>query len=187
MKRKLVTPLLAAFCSIGMLLHAPLASATLKPGDTAPDFTAQASLGGKTYNWSLAQELKKGPVVLYFYPAAFTKGCTIEAHQFAEATGEYSKYGATVLGVSHDKLETLSKFSVSECRSKFPVAADPDSKVIKAYDAAMPLHASMANRVSYVIAPDGKIVYEYSSLAPEQHVANTLRAVKAWAEAHKQP
>jgi peroxiredoxin Q/BCP len=124
MKRKFMPVLLATVLSA--------ASATLKPGDTAPDFTTQASLGGKTYTYTLADELKKGPVVLYFYPAAFTKGCTIEAHEFADAVDEYKKYGATVIGVSHDNIDTLTKFSVSECRSKFPVAADADAKVIGA-------------------------------------------------------
>ena len=187
MKRKLMPVALAAVLSVGFAMHSLTASATLKPGDAAPLFTAQASLGGKTYEYSLADELKKGPVVLYFYPAAFTKGCTIEAHEFAEAVDEYKKYGATVIGVSHDNIDTLTKFSVSECRSKFPVAADADSKVIGAYDAGMPMHSSMANRVSYVIAPDGKIIYEYTSLSPEKHVENTLKAVKDWAATHKQP
>src|ERR1700750_3419119 len=109
------------------------AGATLKPGDPAPDFTAQASLGGNVYDYSLADALRKGPVVLYFYPAAFTKGCTIEAHEFAEAVDQYKAEGATVIGVSHDNIDTLKKFSVSECRSKFPVAADADSKIIKQY------------------------------------------------------
>jgi thioredoxin-dependent peroxiredoxin len=161
------------------------ASATLKPGDAAPDFSAQASLGGNVYDYKLADALKKGPVVLYFYPAAFTKGCTIEAHEFAEAVDQYKAYGATVIGVSHDDIGTLRKFSVSECRSKFPVAADEDSKIIKSYDASLPMKASMANRVSYVIAPDGKIIYEYTSLSPDQHVANTLQAVKDWNAKHK--
>jgi peroxiredoxin Q/BCP len=186
MKRKLLPAVLAATVSVACAAWSLTAGATLKPGDTAPQFTAQASLGGKTYTYSLADQLKKGPVVLYFYPAAFTKGCTIEAHEFAEAVDEYSKYGATVIGVSHDNIDTLTKFSVSECRSKFPVAADADSKVIGAYDAGLPMHSSMANRVSYVIAPDGKIIYEYTSLSPEKHVENTLKAVKDWAAAHKQ-
>ncbi|ABE30065.1 Putative peroxiredoxin, bacterioferritin comigratory protein [Paraburkholderia xenovorans LB400] len=187
MKKKFISAVLAGAVSVGFAMHSLTASATLKPGDAAPAFTAQASLGGKTYTYSLADELKKGPVVLYFYPAAFTKGCTIEAHEFAEAVDEYKKYGATVIGVSHDNIDTLTKFSVSECRSKFPVAADADSKVIGEYDAGMPMHASMANRVSYVIAPDGKIIYEYTSLSPEKHVENTLKAVKEWAATHKQP
>jgi len=160
------------------------ASAVLKAGEKAPDFTTQASLGGKAYSYSLADALKHGPVVLYFYPAAFTKGCTIEAHEFADAVDRYKKYGATVIGVSHDDIDTLKKFSVSECRSKFPVAADPQRRIIDAYDAALPLVRTMANRVSYVIAPDGTIVYEYTSLSPDKHVQNTLNAVKAWAEQH---
>ncbi|SIT43006.1 putative peroxiredoxin, bacterioferritin comigratory protein [Paraburkholderia ribeironis] len=185
MKRAFIPMTLAAVMSAGFALYSLSASATLKPGDEAPPFTAQASLGGKTYTYSLTEQLKKGPVVLYFYPAAFTKGCTIEAHEFADAVDEYKKYGATVIGVSHDNIDTLTKFSVSECRSKFPVAADADSKVIPAYDAGMPLHNSMANRVSYVIAPDGKIIYEYTSLSPEKHVENTLKALKDWADTHK--
>src|ERR1700758_1077058 len=166
MQRRFLSMALAAVMSAGFAIYSLSASATLKPGDTAPDFTAQASLGGKTYTYSLADELKKGPVVLYFYPAAFTKGCTIEAHEFADAVDEYKKYGATVIGVSHDNIDTLPKFSVSECRSKFPVAADADSKVIGAYDAGMPMKRGMANRGWYVVAPDGKIIYEYTSLSP---------------------
>src|SRR5579863_10249821 len=108
--------------------------AAVSVGDTAPDFTAQASLGGKEFTYNLADALKKGPVVLYFYPEAFTKGCTIEAHDFAEATDKYAALGATVIGVSHDDITKLDKFSVSDCRSKFPVAADPNETVIKQYD-----------------------------------------------------
>ncbi|QGZ61750.1 peroxiredoxin [Paraburkholderia acidisoli] len=186
MKPRFFAAAAAALAGVAFATFTVSAQATLKPGDPAPDFTTQASLGGKTYTYSLASQLKKGPVVVYFYPAAFTKGCTIEAHEFADAVDEYKKYGATVIGVSHDNIDTLTKFSVSECRSKFPVAADADSKIIQSYDAAMPMHASMANRVSYVIAPDGKILYEYTSLSPDQHVENTLRAVKEWAAQHPQ-
>lgn len=186
MKSRFIAAGAAALLCAGLSFYALTAEATLKPGDPAPDFTTEASLGGKTYSYSLASQLKKGPVVVYFYPAAFTKGCTIEAHEFADAVDEYKKYGATVIGVSHDNIGTLTKFSVSECRSKFPVAADEDGKIIKSYDAAMPMHESMANRVSYVIAPDGKILYEYTSLSPDQHVENTLRAVKEWAAQHPQ-
>jgi peroxiredoxin (alkyl hydroperoxide reductase subunit C) len=184
MKRKTIHAARAAICSAALSLYALTACATLAPGVEAPNFDAQASLGGKTYTYSLAQQLKKGPVVLYFYPAAFTTGCTIEAHEFADAVDEYKKYGATVIGVSHDNIDTLTKFSVSECRSKFPVAADAEGKVIGAYDAGLPM-MSMANRVSYVIAPDGKIIYEYTSMSPDKHVENTMRAVKEWAAAHK--
>jgi peroxiredoxin len=129
------------------------AHAALKPGDAAPDFKTQASLGGREFSYSLGDALKKGPVVLYFYPAAFTSGCTIEAHDFAEATDAYRALGASVIGVSRDDIETLQKFSVSECRSKFAVASDRDQKIMKAYDAVLALHPEYADRVSYVIAP----------------------------------
>ncbi|KMZ13216.1 Alkyl hydroperoxide reductase subunit C-like protein [Candidatus Burkholderia humilis] len=187
MKRKILSAVAGVAAAIGLAVAVfPLtAGATLKPGDAAPAFTAQASLGGNVYDYSLADALKKDPVVLYFYPAAFTKGCTIEAHEFAEAVDQYKAEGATVIGVSHDNIDTLKKFSVSECRSKFPGAADKDSKIIKSYDASMPMKSSMANRVSYVIAPDGKVIYEYTSLSPDQHVANTLQALRDWNAKHK--
>ena len=162
------------------------AFAALKAGARAPDFTAQASLGGKVYTYSLGDALKQGPVVLYFYPAAFTTGCTIEAHDFAAAIDRYKALGATVIGVSHDSIDTLKKFSVSECRSKFPVAADTDGHIMRAYDAAMPIVGTVANRVSYVIAPDGTIIYRYVSLFPGKHVANTLRALQQWRGQHPQ-
>lgn len=163
------------------LLATPLAAqAALKPGDLAPDFTAEASIGGRVFTFSLAAARKKGPVVLYFYPAAFTTGCTIEAHDFAEATAEYHKLGATVIGVSHDDIDTLERFSISECRSKFAVAADTDQHIMKAYDAVLTLAPRYANRTSYVIAPDGHILYEYTSLDPDQHVASTINALRRW-------
>ncbi len=131
----------------------------------------------------LADALKKGPVVLYFYPAAFTKGCTIEAHDFAEATDKFAALGATVIGISHDGIAKLKDFSVSECRSKFAVAADPDGKVIAAYDTKIP-QAVYANRTSYVITPDHKIAFEYTAMSPDQHVALTLDAVTKWKAKH---
>ncbi len=155
------------------------AFAALKVGDTAPDFTAPATLGGKEFTFHLKDALKKGPVVVYFYPAAFTKGCTIEAHDFAEAMPDYRAAGASVIGVSHDDIATLNKFSVSECQSKFPVAADRDRNVMKSYDAALGFLTPYADRVSYVVTQDGKIAFAYSSLNPDQHVAGTLKAVRA--------
>ena len=154
------------------------ALAALKAGDAAPAFKAQASIGGKVFDFDLAEALKKGPVVLYFYPAAFTPGCTVEAHMFADAVDKYKALGATVIGVSHDTIDTLNKFSVSECRSKFPVAADPDLKVAASYDAVLKEHPKYANRTSYVISKDGKIVYTYTDLNPDKHVENTLAALK---------
>jgi thioredoxin-dependent peroxiredoxin len=168
-----------ATAALALLCAAP-APAALSTGSKAPDFTLQATLGGKVFSFNLDDALKKGPVVLYFYPAAFTKGCTIEAHQFADAIDQYKKLGATVIGVSHDPIDTLQKFSVSDCRSKFAVAADTDQTVMKAYDAVLAQHPEYANRTSYVIAPNGTIVYTYTSLDPSLHVQNTLQALEAW-------
>ena len=163
---------------LAALAAAPAAHAALKSGDKAPVFTTKASLGGKEFDFSLAQALKKGPVVLYFYPAAFTSGCTIEAHDFAEATDDFKKHGATVIGVSRDPIEKLDKFSVSECRSKFAVASDADGHITKAYDAVLAIKPEYANRTSYVIGRDGRIAYEYTAMKPDEHVANTMAAVK---------
>jgi thioredoxin-dependent peroxiredoxin len=166
---------------IGAILAAAIAApaiAALDNGTKAPDFTLQATKGGDVFTFHLADALKQGPVVLYFYPAAFTTGCTIEAHDFADAIDQFTALHATVIGVSHDPLDKLQKFSVSECRSKFAVAADTDQAVEKAYDSILPAHPEYANRTSYVIAQDGTIVYSYTSLKPDQHVANTLAALK---------
>jgi peroxiredoxin len=168
---------LASFAVLALAATLP-ALAALKVGDKAPDFTLQASMGGKVFTFKLSDALKKGPVVLYFYPAAFTKGCTIEAHDFADAMDQYHKLNATVIGVSHDDIEKLNKFSVSECRSKFPVAADTDQSVMKSYDAVLTKMPQYANRTSYVIATDGTIVYTYTDLNPDMHVTNTLDALR---------
>jgi peroxiredoxin Q/BCP len=169
---------------LGSILAAAIATApaaaALPVGAKAPDFTLQATLGGNVFTFRLADALAKGPVVLYFYPAAFTPGCTIEAHEFADAIDRYKAMGATVIGVSHDPLDKLQKFSVSECRSKFAVAADTAQQVERSYDAILPQHAQYANRTSYVIAPDGTILYRYTSLDPTLHVKNTLEALQTW-------
>jgi len=159
------------------LLAAPLYAA-LQPGAMAPDFTTEATLAGKPFKFVLADALKKGPVVLYFYPAAFTPGCTVEAHEFAEATDKFKALGATVIGVSHDDIDKLNKFSVSECRNKFAVASDADQSITKAYDSVMAKAPQYADRTSYVIAPSGKIVYEYTAMDPTKHVENTMAAVE---------
>ena len=172
--------------ALSVALAAP-AGAALPVGSKAPAFTLQATQGGSVFTFALAQALKKGPVVLYFYPAAFTAGCTIEAHQFADAIDQYHALNATVIGVSHDPLATLQKFSTSECRSKFAVAADTNQTVEKAFDAVLAQHPQYANRTSYVIAPDGTIVYAYTSMDPSLHVANTLTALKAWQADRSKP
>jgi len=168
-----------ATLGLGCLLLASPLYAALNPGDAAPDFTTQASLAGVPFKFSLADALKSGPVVLYFYPAAFSHGCTIEAHEFAEATDKFKAMGATVIGVSHDPIDTLNKFSVSDCRNKFAVASDADQKITKEYDATL-FFTSYSNRTSYVISPAGKIIYAYSALSPDKHVENTMAAVAKW-------
>ena len=163
------------------------AYAALNTGDAAPLFTTQASLDGKPFTFSLADALQRGPVVLYFYPAAFTHGCTIEAHDFAEAVDRFKALGATVIGVSHDNIDTLNKFSVSECRSKFAVAADTDQAIMKSYDAVLARNPEYADRTSYVIAPDRRIVYSYTNLDPGKHVENTMAALREWLASQKKP
>lgn len=178
MKRLLLAGLAAAF------LAATPALAALKVGDKAPDFTTQAALGGKPYPFKLSEALKKGPVVLYFFPAAFTAGCTIEAHQFAEAADDFKAAGATLIGLTAGNIDRVAEFSTSECRSKFPVAADPKAAIAKSYDSTFALKPDLSDRTSYVIAPDGKVIFVHSDLKPDQHVALTLAAVKQWQAAH---
>ena len=173
--------LIARACALALTLS--LASvpafAKLAAGAPAPDFSAPAALAGKTFTFALADALKKGPVVVYFYPKAFTKGCTIEANLFAEATEQFTALGSTVIGVSADGMEVLKEFSTGPCGSKFAVASDEDRKIIKAYDAALLVKPDMADRVSSVITPDYKVLYACESLNPDQHVTNTLAPIKA--------
>jgi peroxiredoxin Q/BCP len=116
--------------------------------------------------------------VLYFFPAAFTSGCTIEAHEFAEAADQFTKSGATLIGVTAGNIDRVQEFSVSECRNKFAVAADPGAKIASAYKAKMLIGPGWSDRTSYVIGQDHKVAYVYSALSPDKHVANTLAAVK---------
>ena len=166
--------------ALGLLTCAIPAFAALKAGEKAPDFQAKASMAGKELNFSLSMNLMNGPVVLYFYPAAFTPGCTLEAHAFAEAVDQFKALGATVIGVSHDDLDKLNRFSMSECRGKFAVVADEDQHIMKAYGAILPANPLRANRTSYVIAPDGRILDTFTDLKPDLHVANTLEALRVW-------
>lgn len=158
------------------------ARAALDVGDAAPDFTLPAALGGKVFQYTLSDALAKGPVVLYFFPAAFSDGCSLEAHLFAESIGKFQALGASVIGVSGDDLELITRFSVQACQGKFPVAADQKRAVIKAYDTAMMTRPEYANRVSFVIAPNSKVTYVYLSLNPDKHVERTLEAVAQWAK-----
>ena len=164
---------------------APAAWAALDVGEKAPDFSAQAALAGKEYKFTLAESLAKGPVVLYFFPAAFSAGCSAEAHEFAESINKFEALGATVIGVSTDDIATQVKFSTQACQGKFAVASDSAKTVIKSYDAAMMILPDYANRVSYVIAPDHSIVYNYQSLNPSKHVEKTLAALRDWEKVKK--
>jgi peroxiredoxin len=160
------------------------ALAALAPGSKAPDFSTQATMAGKAYPYALDKALKHGPVVLYFFPAAFTTGCTIEAHEFADAADQYKAEGASVIGVTAGNVDRLAEFSTSECRSKFPVAADPDLSIAKLYDAASAEFPGHTSRTSFVITPDHKVLYAYTDRDPSQHVALTLNAIKTWRTSH---
>lgn len=161
--------------------------AALKPGAAAPDFATQAALGGKVFDFKLAEALKQGPVVLYFFPKSFTSGCTIEAHQFAEANPKFKALGATLIGMSADDIQTQQRFSVEACRNEFAVAADPGARTAKQYDATLAVWPGMADRITYVIGMDGKVAYSYASLSPDGHVENALKAVAALKPATASP
>jgi peroxiredoxin Q/BCP len=161
------------------LLAVPAAApGALAVGAKAPDFTTRGALAGKEFTLHLAEQLKKGPVVLYFFPAAFTPGCTAEAHEFAEASDDFKKAGATVIGMSADPVDKLARFSVEECRNKFAVASAGPA-IISGYDVPLPQKAGLTNRTSYVIAPSGRIAYVHSEMNYAAHVKNTLAAVQS--------
>lgn len=172
---------LVALAAIVAVVLPGTASANLPVGSKAPAFSTRGALAGKDVPLDLRSALRKGPVVLYFYPKAFTQGCTLEAHAFAEATPEFAKYGATVVGLSADDLPTLRKFSTEECRDKFTVGIATPA-IVKAYDVALKragVTSAMTDRTSYVIAQDGRIAFVHSDLDYRDHVTQTLAAVKA--------
>jgi thioredoxin-dependent peroxiredoxin len=191
MKKQLVIGLMAALC-------ATPAFAALKPGDMAPDFTAAGSLGGKDFNFHLKDALKKGPVVVYFYPSAYTGGCDLEAHTFAEQADKFAAAKATIIGVSADDLGRLKQFSADPqfCAGKFPIASDADTKIAQSYNLTVTppregakdvnkvdINHAFIERVTYVIGKDGKIIATLSSkedkLSPDQHVEKSLALVTA--------
>ena len=170
-----------------------VSGAALRQGARAPQIVTQGALDGKPFAFDLRAALRKGPVVLYFYPKAFTQGCTLEAHAFADASDDFKGAGATLIGMSNDDLPTLQRFSTAECRSKFPVAiASPET--IRAYDVPLVMPPEMAaraasmpqglsSRTSFVIARNGRISFVHSNLDYRDHVRLTLEAVKALATA----
>jgi thioredoxin-dependent peroxiredoxin len=176
---------------LASLLALP-AMAALAPGDTAPDFTAKASLAGKEFTYVLHDELKKGPVVVYFYPAAYTSGCNIQAHTFSENMGNFRAAGATVVGISLDKIATLNEFSSDPkyCAGKLPVASDADGKIAKSYqlkvaDAqsgvkdtrGVEIDHGFAERTTFIVTPDGKVHATVGGVSAAENVAKTLESV----------
>ena len=171
---------LAIAVALAATFAAPAFSA-LKTGAKAPAFTAPAYLAGKAFTFKLSDALKKGPVVLYFFPAAYTPGCNIEAHQFSQATDKFAAAGASVIGVTAGNLNTLAKFSAEteHCGGKFPVAADEGARIARQYDATLTLRPGWSSRTSYVIAQDGTVRFVHDDMNPNQHVKRTLEAVQA--------
>lgn len=171
---------LAAIAVSALALFTSPVLAALPQGAKAPDFSAQGALAGKPFTFNLKSALRKGPVVLYFFPKAFTPGCTMEAHAFAESSDDFHKAGATVIGMSTDDLPALEKFSSLECRNKFPVASASPA-VVKAYDVAFKQNGKdlgLTDRTSYVIGTNGRIVLVHSDLDWRAHVVRTLAAVR---------
>lgn len=164
------------------------AGAALKTGVRAPDFTAPGAMAGKAFTVHLKTALKKGPVVLYFFPAAFTEGCNAEAHAFAEALPDFQKAGATVIGMTAGNVDKLEAFSAEKCAGKFAVAAASPA-IVKDYDVQLTRPDGTAtkftSRTSYVIAPDGKILFVHSDPSPADHIRLTLEAVRKYRAAHR--
>jgi peroxiredoxin len=180
-------------CVAASLIALP-ALAALKAGDAAPDFSAQASLAGNSFNYSLKSALKQGPVVVYFYPSSFTGGCNIQAHTFAVNSDKFTAAGATIIGVSLDSIERLNDFSKDPnyCAGKFPTASDPDGKIAKSYDLAIRAAQSgmkdtrgveidhgFAERTTFIVTPNGSIAASIGGVAPADNVQQALQAVEA--------
>jgi peroxiredoxin Q/BCP len=162
-------------------LSATGARAELAAGSPAPPISIAAALGGKDIVFNLAETLSKGPVVVYFYPKSFTSVCTEEARRFAEAMDEFNALGASVIGISTDNADTQREFSRLECRDKFPVGADPEGNVVRAYDVARGTPTrTMAGRTSYVITPDAKIHAVHTASDAESHIQFALKSIRGW-------
>jgi peroxiredoxin len=186
MKRILLAALLSAAVAVP-------ASAALKEGDTAPAFQVQASQNGKAFSYSLKEALRKGPVVVYFYPSAFTGGCNIQAHTFAVNNEKFNAAGATVVGVSLDSIARLNEFSADPnyCAGKFPVAADANGDIAKSFDLSIrdipagrkdtrgvEIDHAATERTTFIITPDGKIAATVGGLTPEANVEKALATVQ---------
>lgn len=186
MKNAILLTLLASVLSMPAL-------AALKEGESAPEFKAQASLAGKTLNYSLKEALKNGPVVVYFFPSAYTSGCNIQAHAFAVNSDKFDAAGASIIGVSLDSIERLNKFSADPdyCAGKFPIASDGAGKIAKAFELQVKearrgikdtrgadIDHGFAERTTFIVTPDGKVASTLDSLAPEINVQKALEFVQ---------
>ena len=180
---------LAAGLALSLLAASP-ALAALKTGAKAPDFTAPAYLAGEPFTYKLADARKKGPVVVFFFPAAHTKGCNLEAKMFSDAADSFKAQGASIIGVTAGNVDQLADFSkeTEHCGGKFPVAADPSVSIAKQYDVVLQgrkfADKEISDRTSFVVAPDGKVLHVFSALTPDQHVDESMTAVKAWRAKH---
>ena len=185
MKRVLLT------CLISTAICLP-ALAALKDGDSAPDFTTQASLAGKEFKFSLKESLKKGPVVVYFYPSAYTQGCNVQAHTFSVNQEKFAAAGATIIGVSLDSIQRLNQFSADPeyCAGKFPVASDASGAIAKSYDLSVKnvpgikdtkgneVDHGFAERTTFVVTSDGKIAATIGGVTPTENVMKALETVQ---------
>lgn len=187
MTRKLFLPkvfipiLMAGICMTSLPSLSQPAYAALAEGSKAPNFTLEGALGDKSITFSLKAALTKGPVVLYFFPAAFTAGCTEEAHDFAAAAEQFKAEGATLVGITAGNTDRVAEFAKVECRDKFAVLADPGALTAVLYHSVNTEHQTLlSQRTSYVIAPDGTILLAFTSNTPEQHVTETLETLKKW-------
>jgi peroxiredoxin Q/BCP len=169
------------------------AFAALSAGDTAPDFEARASLAGKAFDYSLSDALKSGPVVVYFYPSAYTQGCNIQAHEFAVNMDKFKAAGASVIGVSLDSIERLNDFSADPdyCAGELAVASDESGDIARSFDLAVregsegakdsrgvEIGHGFAERVTFIVMPDGKIAETIGGIAPAENVQKALEAVQ---------
>ena len=170
--------------AVAALLATP-AAADLKPGAKAPDFTAKAYLAGKAHTFKLSAALKKGPVVMYFFPAAYTGGCNIETRMFSEAADQFAAKNATLIGITAGNTDRIEEYSkdTQYCAGKFALLADPDAKIALEYDTV--LRPGRSGRTSYVLSPDGTVIHAYSEMKPQEHVSQTLGALTAWKASKK--
>ena len=190
---------LRSFAPLALALHVCTPHAALATGDTAPPFEAPASLAGKAFTYSLADALKRGPVVVYFYPSAYTGGCNLEAHTFAVQHEKFLAAGATIVGVSLDDIGRLNTFSADPeyCGGRIAVASDADGRIARAYalavrDAApgrkdtrgVQIDHGSAERSTFVVTPDGRIAATFDGLSPVENVEHALAAVQRLAHAN---